>query len=169
VAIAASFVALRQYRKQCESSEAERIREQEGRERERKEFASSLAAWVARDLTNTAEPKNVGVVLLNSSTVAFHQVEVTVKLGHGLSGRAGEEMTFTEVIVPPGRYFRQKNPASSQFSWGFATPIADGCQEKYQPLTGTDKYAVTNVRFLDPLGQLWETNQFGQLTLVRAN
>lgn len=87
VALIAANVALFQYEKQKEAHDAER-------ERERKEFASQLALWLVRRLDDRENEKNVGVVLLDSSTVAFHDVHVTVRM-RTADGKADVDDHFT--------------------------------------------------------------------------
>ena len=159
VAASAAVVALRQYRKQCESEDRARQREEEERQRERMEFASQLSAWIVKE--KTGEDPRFGLLIQNASPISFHSLRVRMRLH-------GTEQEYAQVVVPPGRCVVHRSPDGGKFPWDFALGVNDDGFAQLNPITASSKYRVTGMTFDDALGQSWSVDEGGRLSLTET-
>ena len=147
IATIAIAIAAMQYR-------SERTRRRVDLERESRDQATRLAAWV---LVGAGEEVARGILLQNSSGGFFHDITLDVKW---MSSRVPQ---LKLALLPPGEYLV---PLYSEYrgvwGWGDARPIDQAPALK--PKFTTDDYQVTSVRFSDRLGRAWVVDGRGVLS-----
>ena len=128
---------------------SDRNKRQAEANREAKAQASQLGAWVVTD--PSLSPRTCGVVISNTSSSTFHNVELDVKIF--------DAPTFAPLkldLLPPGRFYVQYTP-SEKFPWKFATDCSEYDGE-LRPYMNSDGYLVQQIRFADNLNQKWSTD-----------
>lgn len=136
---------------------AERKRRRVIEERERKEQARQLTAWVVTDPREN--DRKYGVVISNTSGSTFHDIACRVTM-HGET----VDTDLTLLTLPPGTYFVPHDPTST-YRWEFAD-LASDYGGILRPYMKTPKYQIDSIAFSDNLENRWSIDNRAVLTLI---
>ncbi|WP_153002088.1 hypothetical protein [Leucobacter chromiiresistens] len=140
----------------------DRARQRTETEREAREQANRLTAWIVTD--PDGQKRKYGVVLDNSSGSGFRDVSVTVKMHSALVDKP-----IRLVMLPPGRYYVEFDSANDAFPWKFATEVPNTVDECLRPIMHSIKYQVRSVTFTDTREQRWVRDASFVLARAEAN
>lgn len=138
---------------------ADRRRRRAIEDRERKEQARQLTAWVVTDPREDA--RQYGVVLSNTSGSTFHDIACRITI-HGET----VDTDLSLLTLPPGTYFVAYAPHST-YRWAFAD-LASDHDGSLRPYMKTAKYQIESITFSDNLENRWSIDNRAVLTLIRS-
>lgn len=138
----------------------ERGRRRAEEERDSKEQASKLCAWVAFDKASEGSHGKRGVVIANSSGSTFHNVTIQVQIH-----KNRPITTLHLLVLPPGSYYAEHQGEGKEFPWAFPDPIGP-TDPRLRPYMKSPDYLIRSIDFHDALGQRWQTDERSVLTLI---
>lgn len=132
----------------------ERQRDAHARERERREQATLVQAFVA-EFPTSENPKRWGVVVINAGQSSVTNLIVWARSQKDPErGQNGELPTAGKFLtVPPGRYFVARSEPGDDYPWEFPKVLAVDALP--QPIMNTRGWLVEKFEFADATGQCW--------------
>ncbi|UWF77623.1 MULTISPECIES: hypothetical protein [Microbacterium] len=132
----------------------EHRRDERARERERREQATLVQAYVAEFATPDA-PRRWGIVVINAGQSSVTNLLIWTRSKVDPERRANGELPTAGryLTVPPGRYFIERAEAGAAYPWRFPVVLRD--DERPQPIMNTLDWLVEKFEFADANGQCW--------------
>ncbi len=140
----------------------DRARQRADAERDAREQASRLSAWVVTDPDE--RKRTYGVILDNCSGSAFRDVSVVVRMFDAVIDRP-----IRLVMLPPGRYFVELSKDSKTYTWKFAAEVPSHTGDRLRPIMQSAKYQVHALEFTDTREQRWRRDESFVLSRARES
>lgn len=147
VAVYAALTAMKVRKLEADRDE---VRDEE----RRREMAVQVSAWASVRMIN-GQPHS-GICLENRSQTPIFDVTINSSKPKGVT-----EPSITLNVVPPGRFFIQRNKDSS-YHWEFPMDVSF-IHDEIRPIMKNPEWRVEGLTFTDAAGEEWSRTQKGVL------